>query len=271
MLTNIASPCPPTLSEPTRTRFVIKYTGYVYHLRETLMYWLHKRLLSQNFLVNRELVKKLVRGSSISASDTVLEIGSGTGTITCELLQITPHVIPIEKDPKLTNHPQDFLTFSLPKTPYKVFSNIPYSITGAIVRKLLLASNPPQDCYLIMQSEAAAKFMIQPKANTMAAVLYYPIWDIRTIHHFARTDFSPIPAVDSVLVHFTPRSLVTNKSAYQDFIAHQFTHNKLAKFVSPTQYLKLFAHHDPRLSHGSFARLSRLQSLLPHHPRVTRY
>lgn len=231
------------------------------------MYWLRKRLLSQNFLVNRKLVKQLVRDSSISPSDTVLEIGSGTGIITRELLQITPHVIPIEKDPKLTNHPQDFLTFPLPKTPYKVFSNIPFSITGAIVRKLLQAPNPPSNCYLIMQAEAAAKFITHPKANTLAAILYYPFWDIKIIHHFARTDFSPTPAVDSVLVRFTPRSLVTNKQAYHDFIAHSFTHNKFAKFVPPAQWLKLFARHNPKISRGAFARLQHLQSLLPPHPR----
>lgn len=231
------------------------------------MYWLRRRLLSQNYLINRKLVKQLIRGSSISPSDTVLEIGSGTGIITQELLQITSHVIPIEKDPKLTKHPQDFLTYPLPKYPYKVFSNIPFSITGAIVRKLLQSPNPPTDCYLIMQSQAAAKFMIQPKANTLAAILYYPFWDIQITYRFARTDFSPTPAVDSVLVHFVPRCLITNKSAYQDFIAHSFTHKKLAKFIPPAQWLKLFARHNPRVSRGAFIHLSHLQSLLPPHPR----
>ena len=240
---------------------------YHHHHWEALMYWLRKRLLSQNFLINRQLVTKLVRSSSISPSDTVLEIGSGRGIITHELLKITPHVIAIEKDPRFTTHPQDFLTYPLPQTPYKVFANIPFSITGAIVRKLLQDANPPKDCYLIMQAEAAAKFLVHPKANTLAAILYYPFWDIKIIYRFARTDFSPIPAVDSVLVHFTPRSLVANKSGYQDFIAYEFTHNKFAKFVPPTQWLKLFARHNPALSHGSFARLSRLQSLLPPHPR----
>ncbi len=231
------------------------------------MYKVRQPHLSQNFLVNRELIKQLIRSSSISSSDTVLEIGSGRGIITRELLKITSHVIPIEKDPKLTKHPQDFLTFPLPQKPYKIFSNIPFSITGAIVRKLLQAPNPPSDCYLIMQAEAAAKFLIHPKANTLAAILYYPFWDIRTVHRFARTDFAPVPAVDSVLLRLTPRSLIPNKSVYQDFVAHQFTHNRLAKFVPPAQWLKLFARHDPALSRGAFTRLSRLQSLLPPHPR----
>lgn len=244
------------------------------------MYWLRRRLLSQNFLVNRKLVRKLIRGSSISPSDTVLEIGSGTGIITQELLQTTKKVIAIEQDVVLYSqlkqkfagnsnlflYQGDFLNFNLPKYPYKVFSNIPFSITGAIVRKLLGNPTPPTDCYLIMQSQAAAKFIIQPTANTLAAILYYPFWDIQITYRFARTDFSPIPAVDSVLVRFSPRCLITNKSAYQDFIAYSFTHNKLAKFIPPAQWLKLFTRHNPKISRGAFAHLSHLQSLLPPHP-----
>lgn len=226
------------------------------------MYWLRRRLLSQNFFVNRKLVKQLVRGSSISPSDTVLEIGSGTGIITQELLHITTHVIPIEKDPKLTKHPQDFLTYPLPKYPYKVFSNIPFSITGDIIRKLLQSPNPPTDCYLIMQSQAAAKFIIQPKANTLAAILYYPFWDIQIIHRFSRTDFSPVPAVDSVLVRFTPKPSSLNKFHYWDFVVYNFTHNKLAKFVSPAQWLADFKRSDRRIVSGSYARLLEEQSKL---------
>ena len=233
------------------------------------MYKLRQPHLSQNFLTNRELVSKLIRGSSISPSDTVLEIGPGRGIITQELLKITPHVIAIEKDPKLTSHPRDFLTYPLPRTPYKVFANIPFSITGAIVRKLLQAPNPPADCYLIMQSEAAAKFVIHPQANTMAAILYYPFLDIKIIHRLARTDFSPPPAVDSVLVRFTHKSSTLIKSVYQDFIAYHFTHNRFAKFVPASKWLTLFASHNPALSRGSFTHLQRLQSLLPPHPRIS--
>ena len=232
------------------------------------MYKVRQSHLSQNFLHNRELVKQLVRSTSISPSDTVLEIGSGRGIITRELLKVTPHITAIEKDPRFTKRPQDFLTYTLPQVPYKVFANIPFSITGAIVRKLLLAPNPPSDCYLIMQAEAAAKFIIHPKTNTLAAILYYPFWDIRIIHRFAKTDFSPTPAVDCVLLRLTyrPTPLVSNRTAYQDFVAHSFTHNKFAKFVPPVQWLKLFARHDPKISRGAFARLSHLQSLLPPHP-----
>jgi 23S rRNA (adenine-N6)-dimethyltransferase len=227
------------------------------------MYWLHKRLHSQNFLVSRELVKKLIRNSSISSTDTVLDIGSGRGIITRELLKITSHVIPIEKDPQFTKHPQDFLTYPLPTYPYKVFANIPFSITGDIIRKLLQSQNPPSDCYLIVQNEAAQKFTIHPQTNTLAALLYYPWWEIKVFHQFSRSDFRPIPQVDSVLLHLKPRPNpllpLQQKTAYYDFIAFSFVHHPDAKFLTPSQCLKF--KNIPEYS-GAYSKLLREQENL---------
>ncbi len=207
------------------------------------MYWIRRRLYSQNFLVDRKLIQKLIRASSIVPTDTVLDIGSGHGLITHELLKITPHVIAIEKDLRFTKHPQDFLTYSLPPYPYKVFANIPFSITGEIIRKLLNATNPPLDCYLIIQTEAAQKFIINPKANTMTALLYHPWWEIRISHRFNRSDFYPPPKVESDLIHIKPRTVplvpITQKTAYSDLIAYSFIHNPQAKFIPPSQWLQL--------------------------------
>lgn len=224
------------------------------------MYWVRKRLLSQNFLVNRKLVKQLIRSSSISPTDLVLEIGPGHGIITEELLQVTLEVVAIELDRKLFEKLQlkfgqnsqlrlslgNFLDTPLPTRPYKVFSNIPFSITGEVVRKLLRATNPPADCYLVVQSEAASKFIHNSGSNTMATTLYYPWWNIHIDHRFQRSDFSPNPRVDTVLLHIQPRQtpLVPNtqKSFYQDFVAYHFTRDRFAKYVPASQWLKLFNH-----------------------------
>jgi 16S rRNA A1518/A1519 N6-dimethyltransferase RsmA/KsgA/DIM1 with predicted DNA glycosylase/AP lyase activity len=245
--------------------FLIKYNYYVYHLPEALMSWLHKRLHSQNFLVSRELVSKLIRSSSISSTDTVLDIGSGRGIITRELLKITPNVIAIEKDPKLTSHPIDFLTYSLPTYPYKVFANIPFSITGEIIRKLLNHLTPPSDCYLIVQSEAAQKFIVNPQTNTMAALLYYPWWNIQITYKFSRSDFQPIPKVNSVLLHLSPRLRplipIHHKAVYYDFVAYCFVHNPGAKFIPPPEWLAKFKHNRQNIK-GAYAKLLREQSCL---------
>src|ERR1700737_3441561 len=144
--------------------------------------------LSQNFLWNRRLVDWLVRSSSISPHDLVLEIGPGRGILTQALLQAAARVVAVEIDEKLCgslrqrlgHYPNfvliqdDCLALHLPLEPYKVFSNIPFGITGDIIRKLLQSDDAPADCYLLVQQEAAAKFLPSNQHNSLAALLYYP-------------------------------------------------------------------------------------------------
>ena len=97
--------------------------------------------VSQNFLTNRRLIMQLIKKSGIGSHDTVLEIGAGKGHITKELSSSCKMVIAYEIDKNLYENlkPQleenvrlfhmDFLKCALPKQPYKVFSNIPFSKT----------------------------------------------------------------------------------------------------------------------------------------------
>lgn len=239
------------------------------------------RLYSQNFLHDRELVNRLIRDSSISPSDTVLDIGACTGIITRELATIAKLVIAIEIDPRLASclqHMQkvqvqclSILDYPLPSTPYKVFSNPPFSITGDVIRKLLQSIHPPQDSYLVLQSEAAAKFIIHANCNTMAAILYYPWWDISITHSFKKADFSPPPKVNSVLLHIqsqmTPLIPTNHQDLYQDFVAYHYAHDRFAKFAPAPDWIPLFNHFldDPQLIRsirGSFTKLQRQQHSL---------
>jgi 23S rRNA (adenine-N6)-dimethyltransferase len=243
--------------------------------------------LSQHFLNNRRLVDQLVRASSISPDDLVLEIGPGRGIITEALLTAAARVIAVELDPKLCRslrarlgqHPQlsliqaDFLTAPLPQEPYKVFASIPYSRTGDIFRKLLHAESPPADCWLVVQSEAAAKYCVHPRHNTLAALLLYPWWDIRLTHRFQRVDFAPPPRVDSVLLQITRRAapLLDPRltAAYHDYAAFRFERARRANDQSPGQFLGAFqsfvrgASRQQRQSiQGAFARLQGQQGQL---------
>jgi 23S rRNA (adenine-N6)-dimethyltransferase len=88
-------------------------------------------------------------------------------------------VVAIEKDPVLVPplrhrfagmphvriREADFLEVALPRAPYKVFANIPFNITTAIVTKLIGASCPPDDAYLVVQKEAAARFAGLPRES----------------------------------------------------------------------------------------------------------
>lgn len=203
------------------------------------MYNLRRKLLSQNFLHSRTLVNKLVRSSSVGINDLVLEIGPGRGIITEQLIHQAGKVIVVELDKYWYDHlsqkfssvsnlslfNQNFLDWSLPRTPYKVFSNIPFSIEGKIIRKLIDGINPPQDCYLVMMKELAYRLTASYKENRFS-IIHKPWFDFSIVYHFHPTDFSPLPKVNAVVLRFTlkgsPLLLLSEKVRYQRFVVQGF-------------------------------------------------
>jgi 16S rRNA A1518/A1519 N6-dimethyltransferase RsmA/KsgA/DIM1 with predicted DNA glycosylase/AP lyase activity len=167
----------------------------------------------------------------------------------------------------------DCLTLALPREPYKVFANIPFDITGDIVRKLLQSEMPPSDCYLLMQTEAARKFLPNDQRNSLAALLYYPWWEMRVTHHFQRADFIPPPGVDTVLLQITRRSAPLlhprQQALYQDYLADRFNRDPRAGWQPPDRFVSAFQSFSrgaPRgrlwAIHGAFARLQKQQGQL---------
>lgn len=203
---------------------------------------------SQNYLHDRTLASYLINQSSITDADLVIEIGSGKGILTQCLAEHANHVHAIEKDrplcqslreafrrtPNVTVHSEDFLTYRLPaKQPYKIFSNIPFTITADIIRKILTGDNPPVDTYLILQREAAEKFAGQPfNSETLTSLLYKPWFRFNLLRTFKPTDFIPVPKVTAVLLRIEKRSppliRASQTSLYKDFITYGFTRNKLS-------------------------------------------
>ena len=247
-------------------------------LEESAMFKTARKLLSQNFLWSRELVGRLIRDSSISQNDVVLEIGPGYGIITEQLLAVCKKLTAVEIDqrfvpflkrkfsmlPSFHLVSNDFLANPLPPSePFKIFSNIPFSITGEIVKKLLFAKNPPVDSYLVVQKEAAEKFIANKCRNTMLAILFYPWFNVRVVHEFEKKDFKPVPRINSSLMRLEMRSspLLSKslESSYRDFIVYRFGRERLASVVSPFEWLARFdgfiKKRDPRMLNrirGSF-------------------
>lgn len=195
---------------------------------------------SQNFFHDPRLVTVLLDKSSIDTKDVVYEIGPGKGIITEQLAGRCKIVVAIEKDPVLAErlqkkfaaqpniviHSGDFLRHALPRTPYKVFSNIPYNITSAIVNHLISARDAPEDTYLVMQKEAAEMFLGVPR-ESLRSILLKPWFQLELIHSFRRQDFRPKPGVEAVMLRFLKRKtpLVNRQDSqlFRDFIVYGFT------------------------------------------------
>ena len=195
---------------------------------------------AQHFLKDPRLVTSLLDRCTIGYDDVVYEIGPGKGTITEQLAQRCKQVIAIEKDPRLsalllqkfvsmpnvTIHEGDFLHYRLPRKPYKVFANIPFNITTAIVTRLTAEEYPPEDAYLAIQKEAAGMFVGRPH-ECLRSLLLKPWFEVEIVHRFRRKDFVPEPRVDVVMLRLRKRGppLVNpaDKQCFRDFVVYGFT------------------------------------------------
>src|SRR3989344_4946801 len=148
-----------------------------------------KKTLGQNFLKSQPALRKIIEAGEIKKDDVILEIGPGKGKLTEKLLEkkIYPAVagqglvIAVEKDRELfeilkikfakeiENHSlvlihDDILNFQpsaydLVPMAYKIIANIPYNITGAILKKFLTAEHQPTSMVLMVQHEVAKRIL----------------------------------------------------------------------------------------------------------------
>ena len=195
---------------------------------------------SQNFLKSRYLVDELLDKCDIGLNDIIYEIGPGKGIITERLAQRCRQVIAIEKDSLLIDalrtkfavtanirlHEGNFLEYPLPSGRYKVFANIPFNITSAIVTRLTTSPVPAEDTYLIMQKEAAKKILGEPR-ESLYGILLKPCFALELLHSFRRSDFVPAPRVDVVMLRLRKRGpplvVRTEMPLFRDFVIYSFT------------------------------------------------
>ncbi len=183
-----------------------------------------KKSLGQNFLKSERALREIIDASNITEEDTVIEIGPGEGVLTHEILLKKPRkLISVEKDdrliPILTErfnteissgkfelvHKDiiDVLNNPLPQTvPFKVIANIPYYITGLIIRKLFELHVQPNQIVLLVQKEVADRLTDTKKNNLLrASVTLYG--DVKRVSIVPRGAFVPAPTVDSAIISIT--------------------------------------------------------------------
>lgn len=179
----------------------------------------------QHFLANQEVLKAIIANSRLHPNDTVLEIGAGKGILTRELAKHCKEVIAIELDeelkPNLENLPKnagvifgnalklvDKIEFN------KIVSNIPYSISEPLLKKMLKADF--ELAILLVGKDFYELFSGESKWNLVGKLFF----DITKIMDVARESFEPKPRVDSVLLKFekTKRELTKNESIIKEFV-----------------------------------------------------
>ncbi len=180
-----------------------------------------KKSLGQHFLMHKRTAERIVDAAQITHEDTVLEIGPGTGMLTVPLLEHAGKVIAVETDQALakrlreifatqiTNgrlelHTQDVRNFdtSTITKPYTLVANIPYYITGEIIRKFLEANHKPKSMTLLVQKEVAVRIARDQKESLLSlSVKVYGTPNY--IFTIPRGAFKPAPKVDSAVLSIT--------------------------------------------------------------------
>jgi 16S rRNA (adenine1518-N6/adenine1519-N6)-dimethyltransferase len=179
-----------------------------------------KKSLGQHWLHDKSSLKAVVDAAEVGADDVVLEIGPGLGTLTEILLERARAVIAVELDEVLASQlaarvgagtleviRADILKFDLTTLPpaYKLVANIPYYLTGNLLRLLTETTNPPARMSLLVQKEVAERIAAGPGQMSLLAVsvqLYYQ----PQLHELVPAKlFSPPPKVDSQIISLTRR------------------------------------------------------------------
>jgi 16S rRNA (adenine1518-N6/adenine1519-N6)-dimethyltransferase len=181
-----------------------------------------KRRLGQNFLIDPAMRDAIAEAAGTSAEDDVLEVGAGVGTLTIGLAPRCRRLVAIEVDARLVPAlvevvhgnenvkivAADVLRFDrgaeFPSGGEVVAGNIPYNITGALIRRLLDREPRPKRLSLVVQKEVAERWTALGGAS-LATVAVQVFAEARLVFTIPASAFSPPPRVDSALVRLDVR------------------------------------------------------------------
>lgn len=177
-----------------------------------------RKLLSQNFLRDADIARRLVASAGVGPGDLVIEVGPGDGMITRPLLDQARRVIAYEKDRHYVErlrsllghhehfrcHLADFREVRAPREPFAVVSNAPFGITTDIVRWCLTASSLTSAA-IVTQREFARKHTGDYGRWSRRTVEHWPEFDFGLGLRIDRRNFHPVPQVDAAVIHLRRR------------------------------------------------------------------
>lgn len=185
-----------------------------------------KKKLGQHFLHSKKALTAIIEAAAIAPRDTILEIGPGTGVLTRALLETGAHIIAVEADKDMCEIlSKDFRTalkaeqlnliegdvreraFAdlIGNKPYSIVANIPYYITGELLRLFLTHQHQPKSMTLLVQKEVAERIACpgraRSKKETVLSLSVKAYGTPRYVMTVPARYFNPPPKVDSAVLH----------------------------------------------------------------------
>jgi 16S rRNA (adenine1518-N6/adenine1519-N6)-dimethyltransferase len=205
----------------------------------------HKKKLGQNFLINKEIIKKIADIGNVDKNTNIIEVGPGSGNLTEELLRRNPkEIFAIEFDKDLSNYLDkiknnnknfnykisDALTFdekSIFKKNSIIYGNLPYNISLKLLIKWIYSNPwPPFYDQMILMFKKYGRISILSDARL----------DVKFHFNISKKEFSPEPKVDSSVLSFTPKKNTNFKLKDLDILSDltKVIFNTKRKMISKT-------------------------------------
>lgn len=227
-----------------------------------------KKSLGQNFLMHAKIAEHIAIESGVGADDVVLEIGPGTGMLTAPLLARAKKVIAVEADreliPALAERfageikgrrleliNADIREFgpSALHDRYHLVANIPYYLTGEIIRTFLSAQAKPASVTILVQKEVAER-VARDKKGSILSIAVRAFGEPSYLFTVPRGAFLPAPNIDSAVLHIkdirSPFASLQEEKAFFEVLRTGFAHKRkrLAKnledLLPPDSVLQAF-------------------------------
>ncbi len=237
-----------------------------------------KKSLGQNFLNSDGALSAIIEAGKVKKGDTVLEIGPGKGALTKNLLKTGAKVLAIEKDDRLIPVLQemfakeiksgkfslihgDVLEFNptehgLKEGKYKLIANIPYYITGELIRNFLSELSQPELMVILVQKEVAERIISKDGKESILSISVKVYGEPKYIQTVKAGSFFPPPKVDSAILLIDNTSkknfTTTNEQKFFEVVRAGFAHKRktissnLKAYISKEKLAELGIHEKER-------------------------
>ena len=196
----------------------------------------------QNFVIDANTVRRIVRDAGVDGDDVVLEVGPGLGSLTLALLAVARRVVAVEVDPALaaalpatiaSYAPEQAEHFEVVQgdamrvedlpgpAPTALVANLPYNVSVPVLLHLLALLPSLEHGLVMVQAEVADRLAAQPGSKVYGGPSVKAAWfaDVRRAGSVSRSVFWPAPNVDSGLVAWKRREPPSTQVSRQDVFA----------------------------------------------------
>ena len=181
-----------------------------------------RKRFGQNFLVDDQIVNRIVSTISPKKSDNIVEIGPGKGALTFPLLEHLDHLSVIEidrdlisllklkKQDKLTIYEADALKFNygLISNNLRIIGNLPYNISSPLLFHLLLSKKKIIDMTFMLQKEVVDRIVAKHDSKTYGrlSVMMQTFFEVESMFTVPKESFDPQPKIESAILYLKTRT-----------------------------------------------------------------